>query len=56
MNLIFHDMINHNMRVYIDNTMVKLKSKSTYLDELYSTFKRMHMYNIKINPIKIPLI
>jgi hypothetical protein len=54
MNLIFHDMINHNMGVYIDNTMVKLQSKSTYLDELYSVFKRMHMYNIKMNQIKIP--
>lgn len=51
-NLIFHNTINHNIEVYIDDIMVKSKSKSKHLDEINSTFKSIRVYNLKMNPLK----
>jgi hypothetical protein len=39
MNLMFHDMINHTMEVYIDDIVIKAKSKSTQLDQLCALFE-----------------
>jgi hypothetical protein len=52
MNIIFHDMINHNIEVYIDNIVVKLKFKPTYLNKLYVTFEHIKVYNLKMIPLK----
>ena len=34
MNLIFHIMINHNVKVYIDDIMLKSKFRSIYINKL----------------------
>ena len=34
MNLIFHIMINHNVKVYIDDIMLKSKFRSIHMNEL----------------------
>jgi hypothetical protein len=52
MNLMFHDMINHTMEVYIDDIVIKSKSKSTHLDQLYALFEWMRMYDQKMNLLK----
>ena len=52
MNLIFHDMLNHNIKVYINDIMIKLKLKSTCLNELHAIFECMRMHKLKINLLK----
>jgi hypothetical protein len=48
----FYDMINHTMDVYIDDIVIKSKSKSTHLDQLYALFEWMRMYDQKMNLLK----
>jgi len=42
-------MTSHNMKVYVDDIMIK--SKFTHLDDLCVSFEQIRMYNLKINPL-----
>lgn len=55
MDLILHDMINHNIEVYINDIMVKSMSQANHLSELYYEFKCMRLHNLKINLLKYAL-
>jgi len=40
------------MKMYIDYSVVKLKSKSSHLDNLIESFERMRKHGLKMNPLK----
>jgi hypothetical protein len=42
-NLILHNMINHNIKVYINDIMTKSKYKSNYSDDLHSSFEHIRV-------------
>ena len=52
MNSIFHDLIGTIVEVYIDDQVVKSKSRQTHLDDLRQAFLRMHRHHLKMNPAK----
>ncbi|CAN6561920.1 unnamed protein product [Malus baccata var. baccata] len=52
MNAIFHDLIGHNMEVYIDDIVVKSKKEEQYLTNLRQALTRMRIHKLKMNPKK----
>ena len=52
MNAIFHDLIGTTVEVYIDDVVVKSKSRRTHLDDLRQAFLRMRRHHLKMNPAK----
>ncbi|KAM1125124.1 hypothetical protein ACFX2B_039957 [Malus domestica] len=52
MNTIFHDLIGTTIEVYIDDVVVKSKSRQTYIDDLRQAFLRMQRHKLKMNPAK----
>ena len=51
-NAIFHDLIGKIVEVYIDDVVVKSKSRQTHLDDLRPTFLHMRRHHHKMNPAK----
>jgi hypothetical protein len=52
MNLIFHDLIEVIMEVYIDDIVIKLAAHKSHLADLRLAFERMCRYGLKMNPLK----
>ncbi|KAM1720612.1 hypothetical protein ACFX12_022252 [Malus domestica] len=52
MNAIFHDLIGHNMEVYIDDIMVKSKTEEQHLIDLRQALTRMRIHKLNMNPKK----
>ncbi|XP_073121324.1 uncharacterized protein [Henckelia pumila] len=52
MNAIFHDMINHSIKVYIDDIVVKSRKAEDHVEHLRKSFERMRKHNLKLNPMK----
>ncbi|CAN6706466.1 unnamed protein product [Malus baccata var. baccata] len=52
MNAIFHDLIGHNMKVYIDDIVVKSKTEEQHLIDLRQALTRMRIHKLKMNPKK----
>jgi hypothetical protein len=52
MNLIFHDFIDYFMQVYIDDVMVKSKTKLDHLQHLRTSFEGVTKFHLKMNLIK----
>lgn len=52
MNQIINDQIGKNIKVYIDDMLVKLKEEGSHLDDLEKTFKTLRRYQMKLNPSK----
>ncbi|CAN6586637.1 unnamed protein product [Malus baccata var. baccata] len=52
MNAIFHDLIGHNMEVYIDDIVVKSKTEEQHLIDLTQALTRMRVHKLKMNPKK----
>ena len=52
MNAIFHDLIGHNMEVYIDDIVVKSKTEEQHLMDLRQALTRMRIHRLKMNPNK----
>ncbi|CAN6542591.1 unnamed protein product [Malus baccata var. baccata] len=52
MNAIFHDLIGHNMEVYIDDIVVKSKTEEQHLIDLRHALTRMRVHKLKMNPKK----
>lgn len=55
MNVIFHHTIDHFMKVYIDDIVIKLKDKGEHMKELRLAFERIRKYELKMNPLKCAL-
>jgi hypothetical protein len=51
-NLIFHDLLEIILEVYIDDVVVKLDSMDGHLADLRLPLKRMRRYGLKMNPLK----
>ena len=51
-NIIFHDMISKIVEVYIDDIIVKTQDIKKHLSDLRSIFERMHVHQLKMNPLK----
>ena len=52
MNRMFHDQIDRNVEVYVDDMLVKSKEEDGHLDDLRETFKTLRKYQMKLNPSK----
>ena len=52
MNAIFHDMLGHHMEIYIDDIVVKSKKTVEHVNNLRTSFKRMRLHQLKLNPLK----
>jgi hypothetical protein len=52
MNRMFHDQISRNVKVYVDDMLVKSTEEENHLDDLRETFKTLHKYQMKLNPSK----
>ena len=51
-NAIFHDMLGHHMKIYIDGIVVKSKKVDEHLNRLRKSFERTRLHQLKINPLK----
>ena len=48
----FHDMIHKEVEVYIDDVMVKSKTREEHLTTLKKFMQRVDKYNLRMNPKK----
>ena len=48
----FNKQIRRNVKVYMDNMLVKSKEEENYLDNLKEMFGTLKQYNMKLNPTK----
>ncbi len=52
MTALFHDMINKEMEVYVDDMIVKSHHREDHLSHLWKLFVRLRKYRLKLNPNK----
>ncbi len=52
MNRMFHDQISGNVKVYVDDMLVKSKEEDDHLKDLEETFNTLRKYQMKLNPSK----
>jgi hypothetical protein len=52
MNLIFHDLLEIILEIYIDDIVVQLNSMDNHLADLCLALERMRWYGLKMNPLK----
>ena len=52
MNRMFHDQIDRNVKVYVDDMLVKSKEEDDHLKDLEETFNMLRKYQMKLNPNK----
>lgn len=52
MTKIFKSLIGHTIEVYIDDIVVKSKTRSEHTHHLEETFCLIKAYNMKLNPAK----
>jgi len=48
---IFHDMMHSKMKDYVDDIMVKSKTKAGHFQVLKQVFERCRKYKLHINPM-----
>ena len=51
MTAIFHDMIHKEMEDYVDDIVVKSKTRTRHLQVLEQVFKRCRKYKLRMNPM-----
>jgi hypothetical protein len=51
-NLIFHDLLEIILKIYIDDVVIKLDSMGSHLADLCLALKRMCLYGLKMNHLK----
>ena len=52
MNKIFMQQIGRNVRVYVDDMLVKSRMEEDHLQDLRETFNTLRFYNMNLNPGK----
>ena len=52
MNKIFTQQIGRNVRVYVDDMLVKSRMEEDHLQDLRETFNTLRFYNMNLNPGK----
>ena len=48
----FHPQIGRNVKVYVDDMLVKSQDEGKHLDDLQETFDTLRQYNMRLNPNK----
>ena len=51
-NHMFRPQIGRNVKVYVDDMLVKIQDEEIHLDDLQETFDTLRQYNMKLNPNK----
>ncbi|KAL0430064.1 UNVERIFIED_CONTAM: Retrovirus-related Pol polyprotein from transposon [Sesamum radiatum] len=51
-NKIFSQQIGRNMKVYVDDMLVKSKKREQHIDDLRECFEQLKKYGVKLNPKK----
>ena len=51
-NRMFSHQIGRNVKVYVDDMLVKSKDEANHLDNLKETFSTLRKYNMKVNLAK----
>ena len=49
---LFHDMIHHEIEVYVDDIIARSQTEEENLDHLHKLFERMKKYKLRLNPNK----
>ena len=49
---LFHDMIHHEIEVYMDDMIARLQIEEEHLDHLHKLFERLKKYKLRLNPNK----
>jgi hypothetical protein len=49
---LFHDMIHHEIEVYVDDMITKSRTKQDHLTDLRKLFQRLKKYKLRLNPNK----
>ena len=49
---LFHDMIHHEIEIYIDDMIARSQTQEENLDHLHKLFKRLKKYKLRLNPNK----
>ena len=49
---LFHDMIHHEIEVYIYDMIARYQTKEEHLDHLHKIFERLKKYKLRLNPNK----
>ena len=52
MNVIFHDMLDHHMEIYIDDIVVKSKKATEHVNHLRKSFEMMRLHQLKLDTFK----
>ena len=46
---LFHDMIHHEIEVYVDDMIAKSQTEEEHLDHLHKLFERLTKYKLRLN-------
>ena len=49
---LFHDMIHHEIEVYVDDMIARSQTEEEHLDHLQKLFVRLKEYKLRLNPNK----
>ena len=49
---LFHDMIHHEIEVYIDDMITRSQTEEEHMDHLQKLFERLEKYKLRLNPNK----
>ena len=49
---LFHDMINKEIEVYVDDMIAKFKKKESHIGNLRKLFERLRKFQLKLNLVK----
>lgn len=52
MNTMFKQQIDQNMKVYVDDMIVKSLTPNDHVQDLKECFQSLRQYNMRLNPIK----
>ena len=47
---LFHDMIHHEIEVYVDDMIARSQTKEEHLDHLHKLFEILKKYKLRLNP------
>ena len=51
-NQMFNKQIGRNVKVYVDDMLIKSKEEEDHLNDLKEMFNTLRQYNMKLNPYK----
>ena len=49
---LFHDMIHHEIEVYVDDMISRSQTEEQHFDHLHKLFDRLKKYKLRLNPNK----